>query len=120
MSNIDKRSLALGAYSVGFLWTALDLIRVEDRRSFSFVADLVFAVAFGVLAVWTAKQIHADTASSGNRAHIDTEGVYAALRCTKCGDHIVYIEHQHDVARLASERDGHVCPADAEQKGGRS
>lgn len=115
MTRFDKLSVGFGAYLVGFLWSGSDLIAADDVHSVSFVVDLVFTVAFAVLAVWTVMNVNKRT-ESVQAAHIDTEGVYAALKCSDCGGHLVYIENDHDLSRLASMRDSHECPATSEQE----
>jgi hypothetical protein len=114
VNRIDKLSLALGVYLVVFLWSGSSLI-TDDVQSFSFVVDLVFTVGSPVMAVWTLMGINRRSETTST-AHIDTEGVYAALKCSDCGGHLVYIENDHDLSRLASMRDSHECPATSEQE----
>jgi hypothetical protein len=102
-------SFWLGAVLVNFCWTANEVIGAEDVHSMRFAVYLVLAVTFGVLTVWLAHDLRKKRTAAYTPAHIDTEGVYAAVRCSGCGDHLLFIEHGHDVSRLMSARDRHAC-----------
>ncbi|HEY9373064.1 hypothetical protein [Streptomyces sp.] len=115
MSRIDRDSFALGVYTVAALWSLVRLGAATDTSSY--VIELVLTAAFAGMAAWTFK-LTRKRSGSVNATHIDTEGPYAALRCTGCGQHLVYIEHGHDLIRLASARDRHECAAEVALKGG--
>ncbi|MGI5286598.1 hypothetical protein ACQEVF_25120 [Nonomuraea polychroma] len=116
MTRLDKPSFWLGVCVINFLWTAYDLITTEDVRTIEFAVNLAFAVTFAVVAVWIAGELR-KTRPAATVAHIDTEGVYAAVRCSGCGAHLLYLEHGHDLSRLTSARDSHECTAPAETGG---
>ncbi|MGW6502932.1 hypothetical protein [Nonomuraea angiospora] len=109
MNRLNRLSFGLGAAGVNLCWMVNYLLTAEDVHTMRFAVYLVLAVAFGVLTVWIARELRKKRTTAYTPAHIDTEGVYAAVRCSGCGDHLLYVEHGHDLVRLTSARDRHAC-----------
>jgi putative Ca2+/H+ antiporter (TMEM165/GDT1 family) len=115
-SRFDAMSFRAGLYTALFAWSITEVLLGGEQRDWVFYANLVLTAVFGVMAVWTATEIRKQR-RAGASAHIDLDGVYAALRCTGCGKHLLWVENAHSLDRLSTARDRHECDA-AEQAGG--
>lgn len=107
MIRFHKDSFWLGTYVVGILWT-VTMVTTEDTRTANVGVYIALLATLAFLAVWTIHDMRRRRGASPP-AHIDTEGVYAAVRCSGCSQHLMYLEHGHDLARLMLAKERHAC-----------
>ncbi len=114
MSRFDSNSFRFGLCFALFAWSVNEVLTGFDTRDWVFYANVVLTAVFGVMAVHTGREA-TKRREAGKPAHIDTHGPYAHLKCSGCGQHLVWVEGDHDLDRLSAVRDSHECPAEAAQ-----